>query len=275
MSHVSLRALGIACGLSLLPGASLPPQPAQDLSEASILLSIEPLLVDADGIHPLTGARTDLVPFNTWGEHHNILRVGEAGETSIYYVLTYKAGAGNRIQLRLERRRPPMSAIEHEMTPMEAWSTTLLADTGRGGRLDLRVVPVLRARAANEPFDTSRFYMRLLGGPLIRYGGVAREDRVIFRELNGGGQGLAMGIPELGIVRLSTNKFPGSTACGWVRGHDLSFHLGEQHFKAWSTIPILPEDPDRPGKGWILYGVLEPNPGLKENDAYYGAWNPE
>jgi hypothetical protein len=78
----------------------------------------------------------------------------------------------------------------------------------------------------------------------------------------------------VGVVKLHLSLFPGSSPCGWVRGTTLTFQFGDKEFRAWSTQPLLPDDAARPGKGWTVFGVLEPDPSLKSSDAYYGSFDP-
>jgi hypothetical protein len=55
----------------------------------------------------------------------------------------------------------------------------------------------------------------------------------------------------------------------------MEFTVQGQQFEAWSTKEILPEDPERPGKGWILYGTLLPVSQARFPGGYYGLFQPE
>jgi hypothetical protein len=157
---------------------------------------------------------------------------------------------------------------------LETWSTTLFEDSARQRRIVLRVLPELRVPADDEPLNADRFIMRLLGGPLIRYGRGVGDDRTIFRAVNAGGAGLELGIPDLGVVRLHLRPFPGAARVGWVRGTTMSFEIGGQSFQAWSVTEILPADPDRPDKGWVIYGALLPPSQARSTGGYYGSFQP-
>ena len=158
------------------------------------------------------------------------------------------------------------------ISPLGSWNTTVLEDTGRGGRIELRVVPVLREQAVDETFDARSIGMNVSGGPLVQFGETDREHRVIFREVNVGGRGsgLSLGLPGVGVAKLHFQRFPGAEEVGWVRGRTLHFELDGKRFQIWSTETILPEDRGRPGKGWVLYGLLEPDAGLDRG--HYGGF---
>jgi hypothetical protein len=255
--------VGFATAIAVV--ASIASAGESGVATAKVLLSIEPLLIDSAGIHPMTGAEQGLLETEDTGSYNQVIRLGPDATSAVAFKLAYKMSEKRMIQLRLERTlerrgsRETLPPIEHEIEPTGVWTTTLLQETGQGGRIDLRVLPVIRADVADEAFSGKKLMtMRLKEGPLVQFGG-GSADRVVFRDVNVIGSGLAMGITSVGVVKLALEPFPGAKECGWVRGHVLSFSFGPFSYKAWSILSILPEDPSRPGKGWKLFGVLEPN----------------
>jgi hypothetical protein len=257
------------------------PSSGRNSSPNKIMLSIEPVLVDENGLHPLTGT-TDWsrVELGLGGAFHQIVELEADRSDLLVYKLGYEPLDGDRIKLTLERTRergggrevlPPAEAV---ISLLDTWSTSLFDDPVRKRRVVLRLLPELRVQADDEPLDASRFVMRLYGGPLIRYGRREEGSRVVFSVVNTGGAGLEFGVPEIGVVRIHLRPFPGATRVGWVRGTTMSFDLGGQSFQAWSVKEILPEDPDRPGKGWVLYGALLPLSEARSSGGYYGGFQP-
>ena len=273
-----MKALTVTALLLLMLGMAEGKTPAGDAekrSEAAIRLEIEPLLVDSEGLYPLNEAYEHLVEMG--GSYHSIYKLGN-GRGSLVYKLSYKMAGADTIELSLERslerggaRPETMPALTHRMQVFETWAPTILEEEGSGTRLVLRVVPILRPPVRDVPLESGPFQMWLYGGPLIAFGNSAAEDRIIFRQVNVGGE-LQLGIPSVGEVRLSLRGFPGSAPCGAVRGHTLDFKLGGKSYRAYSTRPILPDDPKRPGGGWILYGSLDASVDVKRG--YYGSLAP-
>jgi hypothetical protein len=248
---------------------------------AKIMLGIEPVLIDASGLHPLAGATdSSRVELGNGGAFHQTVALEPDRSDVLVYKLAYTRLGEDRIKLTLERSRErsgknetlPSSQVVISM--LETWSTTLFDDSARQRRVVLRVLPELRTQVDDEPLNADRFVMRLYGGPLTQYGRSAADDRVIFRAVNMDGAGVEFGIPGFGVARLHLKPFPGATKVGWVRGTTMSFELGGQSFQAWSVREILPEDPERPGKGWVLYGALVPSSEARDQAGYYGGFQP-
>lgn len=249
-------------------------------SGGSILLSIEPVLMDSEGMHPQVDAASDLIPVSSGGSYHQLIQLGALREDRLLIVLSYRMTPAGLIALTLNRsirsagKEDRLPLIEKEISPLDSWRATLLEDTGKGGRLDLRVVPVLRRDVEDEPLDSAMLRMHLKGGPLVQYGETPDQDRVLFREVNiEGSTGLSFGIPGVGTIRLSTRRLKGADTCGWIRGHRLYFSMAGRDYSIWSTRMILPEDQDRPGKGWILFGELRPWSSSEEEQASYGGFS--
>jgi len=268
--------------LMLVTGFTAAPALSATGSGPKVMLSVEPVLVDADGLHPMTGTTDDArVELGIGGAHFQTVMLEDDRSDLLIYKLSYQPLPGDRIKLKLERSRvrrgqadevlPPQDA---EISVLEMWSATLLDDSQRKRRLVLRVVPELRVQTDDEQMDSSRFLMHLADGPLVRFGARAEDDRVVFRAINAGGAGLEFGIPGFGVVRIHLRPFPGATQVGRVLGTTMYFKVGGQGFQAWSAKEILPEDPARPGTGWILYGALLPPSAGQTTDGYYGNFQP-
>lgn len=249
-------------------------------AEPQIFLSIEPVVVKGSSIEPLNAPSSELVHVNTWGAHHQNIRLSADAEMLMYYKLEYRLESPDTLHLTLERFpsdsiKESMPTIEHRISVLDAWRTTLLERTGDGRRIELRVTPVIRGAVDDEPFGESRLNMHFKGGPLVLYGDGPPDDRVIFRALNvGGTRGLRLGLRGVGQVQLSIDPFEGAAECGWVRGHQAYCKLGDAAMGIWSVTQILPEDALRPGKGWKLYGKLDPDPSLGYLDGFYGSFAP-
>lgn len=246
-------------------------------SKAAVWLELEPLLIDPDGIHPLNPAYEDLVRVGEGGSFNAVVRLGKDGRSSLIYSLAFEPGEKDQIRLGLSRalhrdgkKVEELPELAHVMEPFDSWTVTVLEDEATRTRLRLRVVPIIRPVVETVPFSSDRLDMWLRGGPLIQFNAGAREDRVIFREVNGGGRALELGISGIGKIRLSLEKFPGSMACGSVRGHVLQFDLGGHEYRIYSEREILPPDPSRPGGGWTLYGSIDPSARI-DGGNYYGA----
>jgi hypothetical protein len=260
-----------------------PSSSAGSTSPAKVLLSIEPVLVDAGGLHPLTGttdwARLEL---GSGGAQNQVLELEPDRSDLLIYRLAFDPAGEDRIRLKLERSRErrgakeTLSPIETTISVLDMWSDTIFEDPARRRRIVLRVVPELRVPADDEPLDSGRFVMRLYGGPLIKFGRRGESaNEVVFSQVNMGGAGVEFGIPGFGVIRLHLKPFPGAAKVGWVRGTTMGFDLGGASFQAWSVKEILPEDPERPGKGWILYGALAPwSDAHRPDGSYYGGFDP-
>jgi hypothetical protein len=249
--------------------------------KAAVLLEIEPLFVDPDGIHPLYKWPIDLMEAKG-GSYSGVVDLGPRKQASLIFKLAHERVDQDKIRLTLsrmfyrgEKLDKEMPAIHHEMGVYEAWSTTMLEVPDQNARVDLRVTPVLRPPVVDEPFDSMSLGMWLEGGPLIQIGKTVQEDRVIFRAVNVvAGDGLSLGIPGTGEVNLLARRFPGSVPCGWIRGTRLEFELAGQSFTLLSSRPILPEDPTRPGGGWVVYGTVNPNPNREVGKGFYSSFSP-
>ena len=272
-------AFGAAAGSLPIGGSvAIPRWLGEGRPKAAIHLEIEPLLIDASGIHPLNQAYESLVKLGKEGTFHSTYYLGIDAQRTFLYKLSYRLVDDDQIDLTLERslerkdggRLESMPPLTHRMQVFDLWSPTVLEEEGTGTRLMLRVTPILRPLVEDVPFESDRFQMWLSGGPLIAYGDRASEDRIIFREMNIGGS-LQFGIPGVGEMKLSLKRFPGSAPCGSVHGYSLEFELGGGEYRAYSTRPIMPEDPRRPGGGWILYGSLDPS--VNVENGYYGGFS--
>jgi len=253
---------------------------AADDAGPRIFLSIEPVLVHGSDILPLNAPSSELILVNDWGAHYQNIRLGTDKQLLMYYKLEFKVESPDTLRLKLERfpqgpGAQSMPVIEETISVLDAWRATLLERTGDGGRIELRVTPVIRGAVDDEPFGAGRLKMHFDGGPLIVHGENAPDDRVVFREVNvGAARGLRLGVSGVGTIKLSIDRFEGSSECGWVRGFRLYCKLGDTAFGLWSTTQIMPEDPLRPGKGWVLYGELEPDPSMGYLDGFYGSFEP-
>ena len=278
-----MRSASVAIVTTVLAAALLATRSdAGDASRSKTILSIEAVLVDANGLHPLTGT-TDggRVELRFGGARHQIIELESDRSDLLVYKLSFAPMSGDRIKLTLERTRVRRGAKEEVLPQQEAvisvldaWTTTLLDDTARKRRVVLRVLPELRVPVEDEPLEEHRFLMQLEGGPLVRYGRSREEDRIVFRAVNSDGSGMEFGVPGFGVIRLHLRPFPGATRVGWIRGRTMSFTVDGQEFQAWSLKEILPEDPARPGKGWVLYGALSPASEARFPDGYYGSFQP-
>ena len=245
-----------------------------------IFLGIEPVLVRGSKIEPLNAPSSDLILVNEWGAHHQLIRLGEDDDVLMRYKLEFRVESPETLRLTLDRypggeEQSALPTVETTISVLDAWRTTLVERTADGGRIELRVTPVIRAPVDDLPFSEGRLMMSFNGGPLVVYGDRASTDRVIFREVNvGGTRGLRLGVSGVGTVHLSIDPFDGAEPCGWIRGYRLSCGLGGHDIALWSTVQILPEDPRRPGKGWTVYGRLEPDTSRGEMDGFYGSFDP-
>ena len=242
---------------------------------AKVLLSIESLLVDADGVHPLLGPAQELHEATPGGSF--LQTIALADSTRLFFTIGYSMSAPDRIDLNLQRtivrngKERKLPDVRHAMSPFESW-TTPLSEGGTSEDLRLRVAPVFRAVSDDEPFGEASLGMQVYGGPFVLHGARPSDDRVVFRAVNvPGGAGLSLGVPGVGVLLVSPRRFPGSTPCGWIRGVELYGALGGREFSIFSTREILPEDYSRPGKGWILYGKFEPG---EVGDGFYGGFDP-
>ena len=237
----------------------------EPLQTAEIKLEIEALLIDSTGIHPLDPPNAQLAGLP--GSSHRVLRLGEGSERNLIYILRYELTDEGALDLSLERKLYRHDTLDrelpvekHRMAVTESWTTTIMEDVGTGGRLILRVSPLIRPAVKDEPFDSTRLGMTVMGGPMILYGADSDEDRVVFREVNvSGTAGLSLGVPGVGRFKIAPREFPGAVDCGWVRGHRWKVSVDGNDLGGWSTVQILPDDPRRPGAGWILYGAFEPD----------------
>jgi hypothetical protein len=256
----------------LLPAAEPTPR---------IFLSIEPVLIRGSAIEPLNAPSSDLILVDEWGELHQIIRLGENDDVLMRYKLEFRVESPETLRLTLDRypggdEHAALPTVEKTISVLDAWRTPLVERTTDGGRIDLRVTPVIRAPVDDAPFSEGRLMMNFKGGPLVVYGDRASTDRVIFREINvGGARGLRLGVSGVGTVFLSVDPFDGAEPCGWIRGYRLSCGLGGHDIALWSTVQILPEDSMRPGKGWTVYGRLEPDASMGEMDGFYGSFDPQ
>jgi len=267
----------IECLISLL---LLLASPCFSAEKPRIFLSVEPVVVEGSTIEPLNAPSSALILVNAGGTHHQNIQLDPGDEPLMYYKLGFRLESPGTLSLKLERFphesiKEPMPVIEKTISVLDAWRTTLLERTGDGRSIELRVIPVIRGAVDDERFAESRYKMNFHGGPLVLYGESAPEDQVIFREVNIGGlRGLHLGVRGVGEVRLSIDPFKGATECGWVRGHQAYCKLGDASLGIWSNSLILPEDPERPGKGWKLYGELEPDSEIGYLDGFYGGFEP-
>jgi hypothetical protein len=271
MRLAASRPLVLAALLLATPSVT-PPAAAQGI-DARVSLTIELLLVDGDGIRLLRSEEVDL---GRGGAHHQTLKLGRDGKSSLVLRLAYQPAAPSTIQLDLERSivgddgARDLGSESRTISAFDAWSTTLLEDSGLGGRLELRVVPFVRESIDDQPLQEQSLRMYFDKGPLIAFGERVEDDRLVFREINvAGTDGLRLGIPQTGIVKLSHRPFAGSRPCGWVRDHRLAFRVGEREYGVWSAAEILPADRSRPGKGWTLYCEL-----LSDASLESGWWGP-
>ena len=257
---------------------------ADAVPQTDVVLNLELLLVKPEGIYLI---RTSEPKIGHGGISHSMVKLEEddpAGDLLVYS-LAYRMSGPDRIKLALRREvgRGPdplreLPAVTETISTLESWTTTVLEEDDRlGGKLILRVVPMLRQREFDEDFDSWRTPMLLAGGPLLEYVEHQADhpynfqDQVIFREVNLGGLGLEMGIQQVGIVRLSHFRFSGATTCGWVRGGRYFFAVGGHSFGGWSETPILPDDTERSEKGWTLYCTLKEDSEIR---GYYGNFDP-
>lgn len=267
------RQLFCVARAALAVAFSLPADAAPNA--AKVLLSIEPLLVDARGVHPLRGPEDELHEAKPGGAFHHVIELADSAV--LVYAIRYSMPAADRIELTLERtvakngQERKLPDVRHTMSPFESW-TTSLSESGAAEDLRLRIAPVFEAASQDEPFVESSLGMQVYGGPLILYGSQRSDDRVVFRGVNvPGAAGLSLGVPGVGVFNVSARPFPGSAPCGWIRGVVLYGSLAGQNFSIFSTREILPEDRSRPGMGWILYGKLEQ---VTVDEGYYGGFDP-
>jgi hypothetical protein len=274
MKTISLR-FALVLPTILLAGLLHAAEPAP-----RIFLSIEPVLVRGSAIEPLSAPSSDLILVKEWGAHHQLIRLGDDDDVLMRYKLEFRVVSPETLRLTLDRypggeEQSALPTVEKTISVLDAWRTPLVERTTDGGRIDLRVTPVIRAPVDDVPFSEGRLMMSFKGGPLVVYGDRASADRVIFREVNvGGTRGLNLGVSGVGTVQLSIDPFDGAEPCGWIRGHRLSCDLGGHDMALWSTVQILPEDSMRPGKGWTVYGRLEPDATRGEMDGFYGSFDP-
>ena len=236
--------------------------------EPVIHLWIEPLLIEPSGIHPLQGATAEPTEVGDGGAQSMIIKLGGSGDRRLLFKLGYEALGTDHVRLTLDRSifqgketLESLPPVTHTLGPLDSWTTTVLEDTRTSSRIDLRVVTIIRPRIEDIPFDSGQFFMHMEGGPLIEYRYDENDehlDQVIFREVNTGGTWFRLGIKGVGLITLGLRQFPGSTACGRIQGHEMSFEIGSRAYAIYSLKSILPDDPARPGGGWILYGKLDP-----------------
>jgi len=267
----ALAALAIAAPLRADAARPVPSGPRA----AKVLLSIEPLLIDAQGVHPLRGPEDELHEAGPGGAFYQTIALADSA--SLVYSIRYSMSSADRIDLMLERKIEKsgqvrkLPDVRHAMSPFESW-TTSLSENGSAEDLRLRVAPVFEAVSQDEPFGESILGMQVYGGPFILYGSKSSDDRVIHRVVNVPGvTSLSVGVPGVGVFNLSPRPFPGSARCGWIRGMELYGSLEGRGFSVFSTREILPEDRSRPGKGWILYGKLER---VEVDNGFYGVFDP-
>jgi hypothetical protein len=281
----SFATIAIVSIVLLMPVSPRARASEPELERTKILLDIEPLLIDSRGIHPMGAPVLVNPPIEEGSAETGWINLGADDTNRVQYTVNYCRRRGDpfcgeaqpnqegKIRVRLERKllrgesEEKLAPLDHEMEPTDVWTATLLKDTGRGGRLDLRLVPIIGSETSDEPFGKQLMELRLQGGPLLQFN-KSGPDRVIFDGLGVGGKAIFMGIPGVGVVTLAAEPFPGAKECGWVRGHVMSFSFGDLKFKAWSAVQILPEDRNRPGKGWTIFGVLKPN--VSERGFYGG-----
>jgi hypothetical protein len=262
---------------------------AADVPQTDVALNLEYLLVDSSGVHPMD---THEVHIRYGGGFHKSIKLDDEkrGGEVLICSLGYRMIEPDKIELTLEREvvqgpenKRKLPSVVKTISTLESWITTIFdEDDSLGGKLVLRVVPMLRQKIFDEDFGSWRVPMRLANGPLVEYikgqpdQMDLHQDRVHHRAVNGGGVGLRFGILNFGVVRVSHYRFAGAKPCGWVRKARYYFRVGGRSFGGWSDMEILPEDPDRPGKGWALYCTLDPDPTLASHEgrAFYGGFDP-
>lgn len=271
--------IALACVLSAAAAAgagTVRPEPAS----VSYAVEIEPLLRTSDGLRTMKSVTMPPLPAEG-GALQSVWRLGPTEEDLLLWRVECRR-EGERLKLTVGgtlRRGGTVKELEevhHEMGLLDAWVTKLW--DGPEGRLDLRILVLVQRLVEDAPLSEGRIKMWTKGGPLVllaRDGVEGERDEVVFRDVTGGDvRGFRFGVPGLGVVKLAVEPFAGAAPCGSVRGHRLSATLGGRELALWSLVPILPEDPSRPGAGWTLYGTLEPEKQGAPTEAFHGGFVP-
>lgn len=271
------RIVGIA---TLLLAAGSPRAGDLDgvLAKAVVRVRAMQIFIDAQGeLHPLSEPVVSQIALEIQGDGQGggwiggIKLGGKNGGAELEYDLQYtpaKQGAHHIVLKRTmvrDGKKVDLPELVHDLDPLSSWTPTLVEDAGNGGRVVLKVTPEIEQASDDVTLDSCeiKFWMRRAividlgkpGKPEER-----REPKVVFTNINSWGAGLSMGIPGLGVLKVGVRPFGGAKPCGWVRGHTMTFELGGRKYQGMSDTLILPEDPSRPGKGWTLYGVVDPDP---------------
>jgi len=266
------------------------------LHDAVVRVRLTQLLVDAQGgIHPLEEPILGQVALELQGDGagggwNGSIDLGGEGRARIDYFVRHKPTRGGAHHVTLERtlvrggKEEKLPPLEHDLHPLSSWAPTLVEEPGKG-RVVLLVTPEIQQATQDVVLESARIVMWVRRGimielPTLEPGGApGAEPKILypaairFMNVNGWGRGLQMGLVGIGMAKVAVEPFPGAERCGWVRGHTMEFELGGRKFRTMSDTLILPDDPTRPGKGWTLFGKLEPDPQQKQ--AVYGPFEPE
>ncbi|MFN7972445.1 MAG: hypothetical protein U0166_08860 [Acidobacteriota bacterium] len=279
-----MRRLHRVAPLIIAFGSALASRLDEALPPTKISYSVELLVVDGGGIHSIGGTGFSTLEFSDSKDGGSAsLSVYLTKTTFLYCKLNYAAEVGAHAMITVERqmwegagrtarKTADLPNAQQDLDLLECWTTTLLEATKEHGRVVLRIAPVIQEDPVDKELE-GEFDLWMNDSPVLDLGPPGAPDVVIFPNIYHRGPGLSIGIPGMGNVHVAPFRFPKAEPCGWVRGNKMEFELAGHRIAAWSTTPILPDDPRRPGKGWTLFGYCDKDPAItREKGMYYGSF---